>query len=227
MAAAKASERRRIWLCADDYGISPAVSVAIRDLLVRGRLNATSVMVVAPSFHQAEASALVTLMAAQPRIAVGLHVTLSAPFAPLGGDFAPLRDGAFLPLGRLLGEALARRLKPGLLREEVTRQVRRSAGPFGCLPDFIAVHPHVQLFPQIRDAVLAAARELAPIAWVRQCGSPGLRIAKLADPKGLLIDVLSGGFRRRAQILGVRTNSAFAGTYRFDEEADFATLFPR
>ena len=49
---------RRIWLCADDYGISPAVNAAIRDLIGAGRINATSVMVVAPSFHRSEAVAL-------------------------------------------------------------------------------------------------------------------------------------------------------------------------
>ena len=37
---------RRIWLCADDYGISPGVNTAIRELISRGRINATSVMVV-------------------------------------------------------------------------------------------------------------------------------------------------------------------------------------
>ncbi|MGA7432445.1 MAG: ChbG/HpnK family deacetylase, partial [Xanthobacteraceae bacterium] len=35
---------RRVWLVADDYGISPAVSAAIRDLIARNRLSATSVM---------------------------------------------------------------------------------------------------------------------------------------------------------------------------------------
>src|ERR1019366_7759061 len=49
---------RKFWLCADDYGISPAVDRAIRDLIARGRLNATSVMVRAPSFSTAEAAAL-------------------------------------------------------------------------------------------------------------------------------------------------------------------------
>ena len=43
--------RRHIRLCADDYGISSSVNQAIRDLVVRGRLNAVSVMVAAPSFH--------------------------------------------------------------------------------------------------------------------------------------------------------------------------------
>jgi hypothetical protein len=50
--------RRHIWLCADDYGMSPAVNVAIRDLIVRGRINATSVMVVAPNFNRSEAVSL-------------------------------------------------------------------------------------------------------------------------------------------------------------------------
>ncbi len=45
---------RRIWLCADDYGISPGVNRAIRDLIVRGRLNATSVMVVGSSIGREE-----------------------------------------------------------------------------------------------------------------------------------------------------------------------------
>jgi len=38
---------RRIWLCADDFGISSSVNTAIRDLVVRGRLNAASVLVAA------------------------------------------------------------------------------------------------------------------------------------------------------------------------------------
>ena len=46
---------KRIWLCADDYGISPGVNRAIRDLFERGRLNATSVMVVTPAIGRDEA----------------------------------------------------------------------------------------------------------------------------------------------------------------------------
>jgi len=32
------AQRRHIWLCADDYGISPAVSAAIRELIARRRI---------------------------------------------------------------------------------------------------------------------------------------------------------------------------------------------
>ena len=76
------SGSRRIVLCADDYGISPAVNVAIRDLIVRGRLSATSVMVTAPTFDRFEAAALDVLNTSRRRVAIGLHFTLTAPYRP-------------------------------------------------------------------------------------------------------------------------------------------------
>jgi predicted glycoside hydrolase/deacetylase ChbG (UPF0249 family) len=216
----------RIWLCADDYGISPSVNAAIRDLVVRGRLNATSVMVVAPSFHRGEALALHALNANAQRVAIGLHVTLTAPFRPVSEGFRPLRGGAFLSLGTLLLRAGLRTLDPDTLITEIARQLQTFAEHFGRPPDFIDGHQHVQLFPQVRDALLTIARREAPAAWVRQCGRalPGRHA--LDDRKGLLLNVLSRGFRRRAAALGVRTNPAFAGTYTFRDQADFATTFP-
>src|SRR5712691_11453311 len=64
------SDARRIWLCADDYGIAIGVNTAIRDLIVRGRLNATSVMVAAPGFSRSEALSLSILNSGAPRAAI-------------------------------------------------------------------------------------------------------------------------------------------------------------
>src|SRR5580704_19408936 len=91
--------RRHITLCADDYGISPAVSGAIRDLIAKRRINATSVMVRAPTFSHAEAAAL--REAAGDHAAIGLHLTLTAPFRPHTHGFAPLHDAAFPPLAAM------------------------------------------------------------------------------------------------------------------------------
>ena len=76
-----AAPLRRIWLCADDYGLSPGVNRAIRDLIERGRLNATSVMVVGPAIGRDEVNALQAAAANSPRCSIGLHVTLTAPSA--------------------------------------------------------------------------------------------------------------------------------------------------
>jgi len=218
---------RRIRLCADDYGISPAVNSAIRDLIMRGRINATSVMVAAPSFSRAEARSLAILNSGAPRAAIGLHVTLTAPFRPLTKGFRPLPDGAFPPLPALMKAALLRRLGGALLAAEIEAQLAAFAAAFGRAPDFIDGHQHVQLLPQVRDAVLAAAKRGAPAAWVRQCGNARPAGKRLGDPKGLLLDALSRRLRARAAALGVPTNPAFAGTYGFRPNADFARKFPR
>ncbi len=220
------SAPRPIVLCADDYGISAGVNSAIRDLVAKGRLNATSVMVVAPSFHRAEASSLANLNSAGRRVAIGLHVTLTAPFQPLSREFA--RDGeAFPSLGGLFARALRRGFSRDSLRAEVATQLRMFMHRFDRPPDFVDGHQHVQLFPQIRDAVLQVVKELAPSAWVRQCGRVVPWMNRFGDRKALLLDLLSHGFRQRADALGVQTNPAFAGTYDFRDDADFAKTFPR
>jgi predicted glycoside hydrolase/deacetylase ChbG (UPF0249 family) len=226
-AAAAASAPRRIWLCADDYGISTSVNAAIRDLIERRRLNATSVMVTAPSLHRSEALALSMLNAVERRVAIGLHFTLTAPYRPLSNDFKPVRDGAFLPLHATLVSALLRRFKPDALAAEVANQIRLFIHTFGHPPDFVDGHQHVHVFPQVRDAVLKVTKELAPGAWVRQCGRPAPLANRPDNPKALLLDVLSKSFRHLADTLQVRTNPAFAGAYGFHHEANFAALFPR
>ncbi|MBI4274829.1 MAG: ChbG/HpnK family deacetylase [Rhizobiales bacterium] len=221
-----AERSRRIWLCADDYGISPGVNRAIRDLLAQGRINATSVMVVAPSFGQSEAKSLATLGADGRRAALGLHVTLTAPFRPLSADYGPCQDGAFLMLGATLRAAFLHRLNRQALVAEVAAQVQAFADALGRTPDFIDGHQHVHLFPQVRDAVLMVARDKAPKAWLRQCGRMSPLRGALSDRKGLFLEFLSFNFRRRARDFGLRTNPAFAGTYDFARRADFAAMFP-
>jgi predicted glycoside hydrolase/deacetylase ChbG (UPF0249 family) len=221
------AELRRIVLCADDYGLSPGVNTAIRDLLARGRINATSVMMVTPAIDRAEADALAAIKTEQPTIAIGLHVTLTAPFRPLTTNYAPLRDGAFLSIGQTLGAAMLRQLQLALIAAEIRAQIEAFTALFGAPPDYLDGHQHVQIFPQVRDAFLDVVRRDLPNAWVRQCGRITPLSSRLSDRKGLLLDVLSAGFRARAARLGVRTNPAFAGSYDFQSDPNFAALFPR
>lgn len=217
--------RRPIWLCADDYGISKSVSKAIRDLVVRGRLNATSVMVLAPTFDRSEAASLNVLNAGATRVAIGLHVTLTVPFQPMSVGFRPTHSGAFLPLDQMFLRGALRLLDRELLALEIATQLQAFVTLFGRTPDFVDGHQHVHLFPQVRDALLGVVKEVAPKTWVRQCGrvhSPHF----LADKKGAVLDWLSRKFKARADACGIATNPAFAGTYDFLPTADFARLFP-
>jgi predicted glycoside hydrolase/deacetylase ChbG (UPF0249 family) len=220
------SHRRHIWLCADDYGAAPGVNAAIRELISRRRINATSVMVAAPHFGDKEAAALARLNSGEKHAALGLHITLTGPLRPLSANFLPLRHGRFLPLNAMLRRATARRLQPEPLANEIAAQLRKFTDLFGRPPDFLDGHQHIQLFPQVRDAFLKVVAERAPAAWVRQCGR-ARRGRRLHDHKALLLDILSLGFRRKARKHGIAVNPAFAGSYAFKSRVNYARLFPR
>jgi predicted glycoside hydrolase/deacetylase ChbG (UPF0249 family) len=219
-----AAPPRRIWLCADDYGLSPGVNRAIRELIERGRLNATSVMVVGAAIGRDEVSSLKAAVSSSPRCAIGLHATLTAPFYPLTMHFQPLDGGMFQKFPKLLRAGLRRRLDPEIVRAEFTAQLMAFSELFGRAPDFVDGHQHVQLFPGVRDAFLAAVKENAPNAWVRQGGRNLPLARRLGAPKALFLDILSAQFRRRAARATVAFNPAFAGAYDFSGQPDFGAL---
>lgn len=221
------AQPRRVSLCADDYGMSQGVNRAIRDLIAKRRLSATSVMVVTPAFTRGEIDDLKAAAADAPGFSIGLHVTLTAPFHPLTPHFRPTRDGEFPKLGALLQAAVLRRLDVELLRTEIAAQIAAFTDMVGKAPDYVDGHQHAQLFPQVREAFVATVKAHAPGAWVRQCGRGGARPGRFRNAKSLMLDVLSKGFRETATRSGLTFNPAFAGAYHFTKKADFAKLFER
>lgn len=211
---------KRLVLCADDYGLSPGVNRAIRDLAALGRLNAASVMAPGRSLAS-EAAAL--LAVAAPSFQIGLHLTLTGGLTPLT---AP-RLRRFGGLGGLMLRAFAARLVPPLLghariEAEIEAQFLAFREAFGRAPDFVDGHQHVHLLPGIRQMVLAATRRHAPGAWLRQCSGPR---GAGHGVKAWLIAVLSAGLAREAAGAGIPVNPAFSGAYAFGRRR-LAEVFP-
>lgn len=214
-----------IWLIADDYGITKPVNGAIRYLIADNRISGTSVMVGAPGFDHEEARLLLEAAAQARDAEIGLHFTLTAPFKPLIDDYAPMKNGAFLTVGRTMAASVFGNLNTMAIAEEVKAQIDAFKSAFGRAPDYIDGHQHVQLFAPVSDALLIMMKHEAPGAWVRQCGR--IANASYGDRKAWLLDFLSRRFRRRAAKFGIATNTAFAGTYNFTDEAEFGALFPK
>jgi predicted glycoside hydrolase/deacetylase ChbG (UPF0249 family) len=181
-------------------------------------------MVVGPAIGRNEVAELQAAAAASPRCAIGLHATLTAPFRPLSMHFRPVDGGLFLPFQTMLRSGLLRRLDPDMIEDELLVQLVAFKDLFGRAPDFVDGHQHAQLFPQVRDAFLAAVKEAAPGAWVRQGGRLQPLAKRLGAPKALVLDVLSAQFRKRAAAAGIRFNPAFAGAYDFTTSPDFGDL---
>ena len=204
-------------LCADDYGMTEAVSRGLLEVAAAGRISAASAMASLPDWRRAARD----WAAARPPVDLGLHVTLTVG-APLGAmpQFAP--GGEFPGVGALAAAALARRLPGEEIEAEILRQIDAFCAATGAPPSHVDGHQHVHIFPQVRTAFLAAVAHHAPGAWVRQCGRAHGR--RPGSPKALLLDVLSRKFRRRAAQAGVSFNPGFAGAYDFTRQPEFGPL---
>ena len=119
---------------------------------------------------------------------------------------------------------MLRRLDPEIIRAEVAMQLAAFRDLFGRAPDFVDGHQHVQLYPQVRDGFLAAVKEKAPDAWVRQARRNQPLGQRLGSPKALFLDHLSTQFSRRAARAGIAINPAFAGAYDYSRKPDYGAL---
>lgn len=214
---------RRIVLCADDYALAPGVSSAIRELMSRGRINATSVMTVFPEF-EAEAKALQAVRS-PVAFSIGLHVTLTGGYEPLAASPLKNAKGRLPASSKLLPPMGYLRADRRAVKTEVKAQLEKFARAFGRAPDYVDGHQHVQLMPGVRAPFLDAVAELAPRAWVRQCAPARLRDDLFTSNKGRFLGVVSRGFRRQARRKGLAYNPAFSGAYNYDRPKDFGPLF--
>jgi len=212
-----------VLLCADDYGLSPGVNEAIRDLIAAGRLTATSAMTLCPYWAEGAAS----LKALSDKADVGLHFTLTDQ-PPLGAMPKLAPNGKLPPLGTLMRLAYTGRLDKDEIRAELARQIDAFIAAWDGPPAYIDGHQHVHQLPTVREAVANALGTL-PGAYVRLCGEPPADILRrgVSVPKTLLIGGLGGGLARLARRHGIPANDSFRGVYDFSGREPFDGLMSR
>jgi len=195
---------RKIVLCADDYGLSPAVSRGIRELLAMRRLSATSCMVAYPEFTNDG-----RLLRPYFDIAdLGLHFTLTAN--------SPLRS--------VLMAGWLRRLNVNAVRAELGKQLDLFAAVMGRPPTYIDGHQHVHLLPGVREAVIEAAAKIG--AYVRNTREPvSLALKQPAPVESVYLSWAARPLEGLALEHRVRTNSGFRGVRSFKERTPFRDLF--
>jgi predicted glycoside hydrolase/deacetylase ChbG (UPF0249 family) len=214
-----------ITLCADDYGMAPGVSAAIRALIVQGRLQATGCMTASP--HWPEAARLLKPLDGMADL--GIHLTLT-DHAPLGAMPRLAPEGRLPSIDKLVKRAVLGKLDKAEIAAEFERQFDSFEAHFGRPPDFLDGHHHIQQLPQVGEVTLDLwRRRLRPKAWIRSCVEPASAIlGRRIDPvRALIIATLGLGFRRRLKALGVPHNNSFRGVYDFSGRVPFDQLFRR
>jgi chitin disaccharide deacetylase len=156
---------RRLIVCADDFGLDPAVNEAVEEAHRRGILSTTSLMVGGPAAADAVARAR-----RLPHLHVGLHVVLvdGHPLLPLHEIEGLLgRDGAFEQ--NLLRAALRWFFRPAV-RRQLAQEIRAQFEAFratGLVLDHVDGHKHVQLHPTVARLLIEIGRDY---------GMPALRV---------------------------------------------------
>ncbi|MCB9665417.1 MAG: ChbG/HpnK family deacetylase [Alphaproteobacteria bacterium] len=203
---------------ADDHGIAPATSAVIRELLGRGRLTATSSMVVFPEWPD-EGARLAEL---GDRADLGLHLTLTdqSPVGPMPG----LAPGGRLPsFGVLARRALRGGIDRAEVRGELERQLDAFEGVIGRPPDYLDGHQHVHQLAGVREVVVEVLARRAPAAVVRTCVEAPARVLArgVAVTRALAFAWAGRALRRQAERAGLRTTPGFTGVYDFAPEPPF------
>jgi predicted glycoside hydrolase/deacetylase ChbG (UPF0249 family) len=197
-------DKKRIVLCADDFGMNPAVDEGILKLAERRRLSATSCLVEGPSF----APGVDALR--QSGLQLGLHLNFTESLG---------QPGLYMPVSSLIRQAYLRRLDTGVLASQVQRQLDRYESLVGRPPDFVDGHQHVHQLPQIRSVLLAelSKRYSSSLPWLRYTQAGSLRgLPARLRAKAVIIEHLgSHAFARAARSKAFPLNRAFLGVYDF------------
>ena len=211
----------QINVIADDYGLSPGVSGAIRELIGCGRLTGTGCMTLFPEWP--EQSQLLRRLNPESRADIGLHLTLT--------DFAPLsRPGADkkLPsLPRLLSASLLHQLDQEMINAELDAQLERFVDGIGRLPDFIDGHQHVHFLPVVRrwlEARIDRLRRDGNLPWLR--GAPSILLGTSVGIRAKIafVETVATGFDRRMTAAGFPVRGPLAGFYNWNRPGDFLTV---
>lgn len=217
-------KERLIAICADDYGLSYAVSAGILQALGAGRLTAVSCMTNMPRWPAMGRELARHAVDAD----VGLHfnLTLGRPLGPMP-KFAP--NGEFPSVSAVIRQALAHKLPLEEIRAEIDRQFDRFEAVMERRPDFLDGHQHIHALPGLRGALLDAMEErgLTHKAWLRDAGDGLHRIffRGAYARKALAVRTLAAGFKSEAKRRGFLLNDGFSGFSSFEPGRDYARQF--
>ncbi len=217
-------------LCADDYGLSPAVSAGIFEALVAGRLNATGAMTNQPNWQPAarELQALEGRGDAR-RALFGVHLNLTMG-KPITGAAALASAGRFPQLSTFLRGGLSRDAIADVVRE-IRAQLDAFEDAMGRAPDFIDGHQHVHVLEPVRGLLLdeAQRRGYAGKVWLRDSTDRPDRILRrgVETKKALALAWFGRGFANEARAKGFAINDGFSGYSAFDAVRDYGADFAR
>lgn len=208
--------QKNITICADDYGMSQDINNAVKTLLKKKTINATSCMANMPYFTDGLVSLKELKNILSKSIQVGLHLNLTEG-KPLSNYSDTGTNGKFHKLSNLLIKSHLKRLNYQDVYLELKAQLSVFIENWGGLPDFLDGHQHIHHFPIIRKAVITLYKEFD--LYQNNTYIRSVRNIKRSDIKSQII-YCSGAkkFEFMLKNENIIYNSSFSGIYSLDSD---------
>jgi chitin disaccharide deacetylase len=148
---------KRLIVCADDFGLDPAVNAAVEEAHRHSILSTASLMVSAPAAADA-----VTRARRLPGLRVGLHLVLVDGRAASPPDTVPGLVGADGEFDQNLARAGARFFFLPAIKRQLAREIRAQFEAFGATGielDHVNAHKHMHLHPTVARLILEIGRD--------------------------------------------------------------------
>ena len=160
---------KQLIVNADDLGLTPAVNRGIVRAFQNGIVTSTSLLVTGSAFEDA-----VVLARQNPKLDVGLHLTLVEERAVLGPDVLPTLVDETGRFPRTSGEFIRRAILGGINWLEVEREIAAQIALFqetGLRLSHVDSHQHLHMFPPVFRIVRRLAGWVENV-WVRNPAGP-------------------------------------------------------
>jgi chitin disaccharide deacetylase len=203
---------RLLLVTADDYGIGPETSRAIRELGSLGAVTSTVFLVNSP---HAENAIDLWRRAGRP-VEMGWHPCLTMDRPILPPDQVPSlvdSEGRFFSLGGLLTRLAMGMVRHGELLAELEAQWGRFVALVGHPPRMVNGHKHIHIFPRIGSALRELLQKQSTPPYLRQLREPWQLLFRIpgARIKRVFLSVLGQWSARRQRSVGLPGNEFLAG----------------
>ncbi len=150
---------KMICFCADDYALNDQISDAIRILLQKNVIQATSCMTQSPIWQEQAKKLLHLQSGIDHTIEIGLHLNFTHAFNT--------DENLYYPLSTLMLKAWIRNLDREKIKQSLVEQWDFFIDAIGAAPNFIDGHQHIHQFPVIREILLEFLKEKNFNGWIR------------------------------------------------------------
>ena len=216
----------QVSICADDFGITSNVNLAILKLMEKKSLTEVSCISITKSF---ELDAI-KLKQYKNHINIGLHLTLT-DFEPLSNNNNIIKNGKMFAVKELLIKCFFNKISEKFFLEEIDLQIERFKKILGFYPHFIDGHQHVHQFPIISSCLIKILKEkkIHDKVWVRNSNDKilSILIRKVSIFKCIILSIFGNYLKKKLERENIKTNDSFSGIYDFSEKKNYSNIFER